>query len=139
MNSNGESNILRVLAVSALAVAFVVVIMITTNSGILGDDEENSGNDSVEPSETPAAVDPAAEVPETAPAEEPEAAPVEDDEPITLETETYVIEGGDSFYSISIRFDTTIDELGRLNPAVNPQNLSPGTELVVPKGEAAEE
>jgi LysM repeat protein len=139
MNSNGESNILRVLAVSALAVAVVVVIMITTNSGILGDDEENNGNDSVEPSETPAVVDPAAEVPEAAPAEETEAAPVEDDEPITLETETYVIEGGDSFYSISIRFDTTIDELGRLNPAVNPQNLSPGTELVVPKGEAAEE
>jgi hypothetical protein len=142
-NSKSDNNILRIIAISALAVAFIVTILIITNSGILGDEGTGSGADSADPAVTPAEVDPTAAdqgAPTTeAPAEGAGDAPVDDSAPITLETETYVVEGGDSFFSIATRFGTTIDELLRLNPAVNPQNLKPGTELVVPRSEAAEE
>lgn len=135
INLLSEANIFRVLGASALALAFVVTIVITMNSGILG------GDDNARPSEPAATeipavvVDPATgeAAPAPAPAAEAPAAPAGETAPITLETQTYIIEGGDSFFSIATKFNTTIDELQRLNPSVNPQNLSPGTELVVPK------
>lgn len=133
-----ETNVMRVLGVSALALAFTVTIAITVNSGVLGDDSGGT----VEPAPVPAAAETVPEAaPEQteAPAEAPAGqAPAEETSPITLETQTYVIEGGDSFFSIATKFNTTIDELQRLNPEVNPQNLSPGTELVVPKQAGAE-
>jgi LysM repeat protein len=139
MNSMSETNIIRTLAVSALVVAFIVTMVIITNSGILGSDDGVSG-DSLEEEVAPAAAEGEGAVPEAeAPAEAAEPEPAEESEPITLETETYVVEGGDSFFSIATKYDTTIDELLRLNPAVNPQNLMPGTEIAVPRSEAAEE
>lgn len=128
-----ETSTMRILGVTALAAAFVVTIAITMNAGILGGSSDETFEaepattapaDTAAPEAAPDPADPAAEAP---------AAPAGEAAPVTLETQTYVIEGGDSFFSIATKFNTTIDELQRLNPNVNPQNLSPGTELAVPK------
>jgi len=133
-----ETNILRVLGVSALALAFVVTVSITVKAGSIGGD--NGDAEKPAAATTPAPAAPAEEAPqgEAAPAE-PAAAPEGEAAPITLETQTYVIEGGDSFSTIADKFGTSIAELQRLNPTLNPQNLSPGTEMVVPKQPAAGE
>lgn len=143
MNATNEDNKMRILAIAALATAFIVTIVITVNSGILSGNNGAAGGGGAEPEVTPAAVEGAAEgeqAQEEAPDVEPQPpADGEEEAPITLETETYVVEGGDSFFSIATKFDTTIDELLRLNPSVNPQNLMPGTELAVPRSGTAEE
>lgn len=136
MSQRNETNIMRALGISALVLAFLVTIMITIDSGIIGGGDEPFPAASTAATET-AAMEPAVGEAVPAPAEPAPEAPAADGAtaPITLETQTYVIEGGDSFFSIATRFNTTIDELQRLNPDVNPQNLSPGTELVVPREE----
>ena len=135
-----ETNIMRLLGISALMLALIVTIAITVNAGIFGGESSDAGEPASPAAagnssalDTQADAPPPAEVPAEAPA-----AAADADAPITLETQTYIIEGGDSFFSIATKFDTTIDELQRLNPSVNPQNLSPGAELAVPKQPAAE-
>lgn len=129
---------MRALGASALVLAFFVTIMITIDSGIIGGDDpfppaitaatETVPEEPAAGEAVPATVEPTPEAP----------AADEATAPITLETQTYVIEGGDSFFNIATQFNTTIDELQRLNPSVNPQNLSPGTELVVPRAPEGE-
>lgn len=122
MYSRMEAQIIRTLAVAALAAAFLAAALITFDSGILGGGSSGSaGPDdgidataSAAPAEAPA---PVGETPgQTTPASD----------------KTYVVQDGDSFYTIARKYDTTIAEIQQLNPNVDPQNLSAGTRLVVP-------
>lgn len=131
-NLSNEATIMRALAVIALAAAFIVTIVIAVNAGIVGgdgagDSREMNGS-AVAPEAAPEAEPAAGGQDAAAPAGE-----AGETEPITLETETYIVQDGDSFFSIASKYNTTIDELLRLNPTVNPQNLKPGTELAVPR------
>ncbi len=45
---------------------------------------------------------------------------------------TYVVQGGDTFYSIAIMFGVTVDDITNANPNINPNMLSIGTEVVIP-------
>jgi LysM repeat protein len=47
-------------------------------------------------------------------------------------TETYTIESGDTLFGIAEDFNTTVDEIIELNPGIEPDNLTPGDELIVP-------
>lgn len=44
----------------------------------------------------------------------------------------YVVQDGDTFYSIAIKFNVTIDQIVAANPDVNPNMLTVGTEVVIP-------
>ncbi len=50
----------------------------------------------------------------------------------TTSTRTYVVQDGDTFYSIAQKFNTTIATIKELNPSVNPQQLHSGLKLMVP-------
>lgn len=43
------------------------------------------------------------------------------------------VEAGDTFYSIARAVDTTVDELARANPGVDPNNLQIGQLLCLPE------
>jgi LysM repeat protein len=45
--------------------------------------------------------------------------------------EYYVIQAGDTLGSIALRYDTTVEELVRLNPDVDPTALRPGERIRV--------
>ena len=45
---------------------------------------------------------------------------------------TYTVQSGDSLWLIARRYGTTVAELQRLNPGVNPQRLQVGQRLTVP-------
>ena len=126
MYSHLESKLLRPLAVLALGVAFVVAALITFNSGVLGD-----GGDSSLRSEE--AIDASAgAAPEQAAASEPAAPPETPSQTAPATEKTYEVQDGDSFYSISRKFNTSIAEIQQMNPNLDPSNLSPGTKIVVP-------
>lgn len=44
----------------------------------------------------------------------------------------YVVQQGDTYYSIAIKFNITVDAISEANPDVNPNLLSVGTELAIP-------
>lgn len=44
----------------------------------------------------------------------------------------YVVESGDTFYSIAIKFGLTVDELTQANPQLDPNMLSIGAEVTIP-------
>ncbi|MBE0429179.1 MAG: LysM peptidoglycan-binding domain-containing protein [Thermoleophilia bacterium] len=128
------------MAVLALAVSVVVLASISFDSGVIGGSggipsgagaaaETREGGDLPDaageeaPAAEPAAGDPGAPEPprdEDSSGREPEV------------EKTYVIQDGDSFYSISSKFDTTIAEIQQLNPNLDPSNLTPGTRIIVP-------
>lgn len=104
------------MAVLALTVAFMVAIIITYNSGIFGGGARNlSGSGQ--------ALEPATTSPESSPDSEASGA---------ASGKTYVVQDGDSFYSIARKFNTSISEIQKLNPNVDPQNLTSGTRLTMP-------
>lgn len=45
---------------------------------------------------------------------------------------TYVVQSGDTLYTIAQKFDVSIDDLKQANQIANPDILSTGTELVIP-------
>ncbi|PKM47259.1 MAG: peptidoglycan-binding protein LysM, partial [Firmicutes bacterium HGW-Firmicutes-8] len=45
---------------------------------------------------------------------------------------TYIIRAGDTFYSLAIRFNTTVAVLLQANPGVNPNALMIGQAICVP-------
>ncbi|KAB3532821.1 LysM peptidoglycan-binding domain-containing protein [Alkaliphilus serpentinus] len=47
-------------------------------------------------------------------------------------TNPYTIKAGDTFYNLSIRFNTTVDAIRRANPNVNPDNLQIGQVICMP-------
>lgn len=44
----------------------------------------------------------------------------------------YVVQSGDTFYSIAVKFGVTIDAIVQANPEIDPNFLSVGTEVVIP-------
>ncbi|NLM97777.1 MAG: DUF3794 domain-containing protein [Halanaerobiaceae bacterium] len=46
----------------------------------------------------------------------------------------YVVQAGDTLYKISRRYRTTVDELIRANPGIDPNNLQIGQKICVPSG-----
>lgn len=50
------------------------------------------------------------------------------------ELTSYVVKRGDTLYSIARRFNTTVDEILRLNPRDDPDLIFPGETLVIPVG-----
>ena len=44
----------------------------------------------------------------------------------------YVVQQGDTLFSIAYRFGVTVNDLLRVNTFVNPDLLSPGTEIIIP-------
>lgn len=44
----------------------------------------------------------------------------------------YVVESGDTFYSIAIKFGVTVDDIVRANPQIDPNMLTIGMEVVIP-------
>ena len=51
----------------------------------------------------------------------------------TTASKTYVVQSGDTFFSIANKFNTTIATIQKLNPGVDPQHLSAGVKLKVPQ------
>ena len=114
-----ESSLIRVLAVIALTAAVVAGVIITYNSGVLGG--SNNGNVSVQDGQAGGQE------------EQPAGAGAGEGPGGTVQSgKTYVVQDGDSFYSIARKFNTSISEIQKLNPNVDPQNLTSGTRLNVP-------
>ena len=44
----------------------------------------------------------------------------------------YVVQSGDTFYSIAVKFGVTVDAIVAANPSINPNALSIGAEVVIP-------
>lgn len=106
------------MAVIALTVAVVAAVIITYNSGVLS----RSGGGTAAVQEGQAAGQ----------ADQPEGAGGENSTGPAPSGKTYVVQDGDSFYSIARKFNTSISEIQKLNPNVDPQNLTSGTRLNVP-------
>jgi LysM repeat protein len=138
-----ESQILRIFAVAGLAVASVTGMLILLQSGIVGgadntptSTERRAG--SAEPMPAPADVAAAETVPATEESGESEPPSDEDSgseesaETSTQPTRTHTVESGDSFYTIAQKYNTTIARIQGLNPNLDPANLKPGVQVVVP-------
>jgi LysM repeat protein len=54
--------------------------------------------------------------------------------PATGGTNTYTVQQGDTLGRIALRYDTTVQELVRLNNLANPDAISVGQKLIVPSG-----
>jgi len=135
-----ESQILRIFAVAGLAVALVTGMLILMQSGVVGGTSSTSTPTerragSAEPLPAPADVLAA----ETTSTDSGEAAPSDESSgsedtatTSTQPTKTHVVQSGDSFYTIAQKYNTTIARIQQLNPNLDPANLKPGVEVVVP-------
>lgn len=97
-------------------------------------DEEPSSTVTPLPSPTTAPPEadtptPVAATPTTVPTTEPE-------EPSgPSETTNYVVQQGDTLYSIAVRYGTTVDAIVRANGLADASQISPGQELTIPAGD----
>lgn len=114
-----ESSLIRILAIIALTAAVVAAIIITYNSGIIGGSGSSSSSEQGEQAAGQAE-------------QSPGAGAGEDTAGAAQTGKTYVVQDGDSFYSIARKFNTSISDIQKLNPNVDPQNLTSGTRLNVP-------
>jgi LysM repeat protein len=48
-------------------------------------------------------------------------------------TKPYVVQAGDTYYSLARRFNTTVDAITKANPGVNPNNLQVGQTICIPQ------
>lgn len=129
MYLQAEAQILRALAVIALAAALLVGTLITFNSGILGRAGGSAG------AKEGAVAMPAAAAPAAAGQEAPAQAQANEEAPAQAtpsESKTYEVQDGDSFFSISRKLNIDIAEITKLNPNLDPSNLKPGTKIAVP-------
>ncbi len=49
--------------------------------------------------------------------------------PVRRERRFYAIRAGDTLEAVAVRFDTTVDDLLRLNPAIDENSLTPGQRI----------
>lgn len=119
---------MRIMAVTGLVVGLLVSAYILFNSGIVGGSAPMPGM--VEPLDSAAAPAPATtSTPGTA-AETPAAATTT---PTTTQPgNTYVVQSGDSFYTIARKYNTSIAQIQQMNPNLDTSNLSTGTSVNVP-------
>ncbi len=118
---SSEAKVLHALAVIGLAAALLTVGVLAKNAGVLGGGEatiittaplSGSGGGA-------AAAGPSGQSLQTGTA--------------TTAGNTYVVQDGDTFYSIARKFNTTISDIQKLNPNIDPQNLTTGVKLIVPQ------
>lgn len=133
-----EAQILRTMAVACLAVALLVSAFILFNSGIIGGSPSPSG--AVEPLDAAAGAAPAPET-TTTPTQAAGAATIaaEASPAATVATtattpsgNTYIVQSGDSFYTIARKYNTSIAQIQQLNPDLDTSNLATGTSVNVP-------
>ncbi|MGI6364254.1 MAG: LysM peptidoglycan-binding domain-containing protein [Bacillota bacterium] len=48
----------------------------------------------------------------------------------------YIIQAGDTFFTLAQRFGTTVQAIQQANPGVNPNNLQIGQQICIPQGQA---
>ncbi len=116
MYSRYEPKIIKSLAITGLAAAFLFAIFVTFNSGVLGGGKNSSADTTGAIGSSTAAADQGAQPAKTA----------------TTGTRSHIVADGDSFYSIARKYNVTIAEISQLNPNVDPQNLTSGTRLTIP-------
>jgi LysM repeat protein len=103
----------RFLAPAAFFFAAVVLILLVQNG--LG--SEGSGNESTTPTTVP--TQPTGTGGATTTGSRP------------TRRRFYRVQGGDTLDSIAVQFETTVEELLRLNPGIDPLALSPGQRIRV--------
>lgn len=123
MYSPLEGQIVRSLAVIALAAAVLTAGIITINSGMFGGGAGKSAGASdtvgAGAGTTTAGSEAASETPSTTTT-------------TPGSSRSHVVEAGDSFYTISRKYDTSIAAIQQLNPNLDPSNLTPGTRVSIP-------
>ena len=112
-----EAIFLRGLAVVALVAALVATVYISVSSGLIGG---SGGSSSAQVIDSPAQADASA------------SGNLQQDAVTTTSGHTYTVQDGDSFYSIAGKYHTTISEIQKRNPNIDPQNLHSGLTLNVP-------
>jgi len=103
----------RLLAPLALIATLLAVALVVSAS--MGDDDGSGG-----------------EAAQSAPATDKPEKPDESDDEGSASEETYAVESGDSLSTIAEKFDTTVEELEKLNPDVDSTTLIEGQELKIP-------
>lgn len=117
-------------------VGLVLVLLLAACSGPLGDDdaasttpgdgtEQDAGPLPTMPIVTPTPFDPESIAPTSTPRQQ---------TPLEI-PETYVVQEGDSLYSIAARFDVEIAELVAVNNLADPNDIRVGQELQIPQPE----
>jgi LysM repeat protein len=85
------------------------------------------------PTTLPTPVEPTADVSATvAPTDEPEPTAMTEPTPGTGEETTYVVQRGDTLYSIARRYGTTVQAIAARNGIANPSLISVGQKLTIP-------
>ncbi len=123
-----EAIFLRGLAVVALVAALAATVFISVSSGLIG----GSGSQGIDSSAqaAPAAAQAGGQANSQADANA--AGGRQQNGATTTSGQTYTVQDGDSFYSIARKYNTTISEIQKRNPNVDPQNLHSGLTLNVP-------
>ena len=137
---NTEATIARVLAVIGLVAAITTVGMIARSSGVFG-----GSPDQALTTTSPAAVQTATTSTGSFSALNSSGSAGGSDTTAsstsnssgnattaTTAGNTYVVQNGDTFYSLAHKFNTTIASIQKLNPGIDPQNLKPGVRITVP-------
>ncbi len=119
---DAEAKILRFLAVLGLAAALLTVGFLAINTGVLGG---GSGGVITAPAAASASFAAGAAGGSSDQSQQADTA--------TTSGRTYTVQDGDTFYSIARKFNTTISDIQKLNPNIDPQNLTSGVKLVVPQ------
>lgn len=123
-----EAQIIRTMAVAGLVVGLLVSAYILFNSGIVGGSAPVPVT--VEPLDSAAAPAPATT---STPGVTGETTGAETTAPTTTRPgNTYVVQSGDSFYTIARKYNTSIAQIQQMNPDLDPSNLSTGTSVNVP-------
>ncbi len=119
---------MRFLAVLGLAGALLAVGVLAINAGVLGD-----GSGAAVTVMTAAAGDSGGGTAESASSGSViGASQGQQAGASTTAGKTYVVQDGDTFYSIARKFNATISDIQKLNPNIDPQNLTTGVKLIVP-------
>ncbi len=139
---NTEATIARVLAVIGLAAAIITVGMLARSSGVFGGTPDQVLTTTTSPAAAPAATTStgsfsamdssgSASSNDTSTSSASDS-PGDSTTSTTTAGNTYVVQNGDTFYSIAHKFKTTIANIQKLNPGIDPQNLKPGVTITVP-------
>ncbi|MHB8168875.1 MAG: LysM peptidoglycan-binding domain-containing protein [Thermoleophilia bacterium] len=136
---NTEATIARVLAVIGLVAAIITVGIIARSSGVFGGRPDlalitTTSPAAVQTATTSTGSFSALNSSGSAGGSDTTASSTSNSSGTTTTTagNTYVVQNGDTFYSLAHKFNTTIASIQKLNPGIDPQNLKPGVRITVP-------
>ncbi|MCL4309485.1 MAG: LysM domain-containing protein [Actinomycetota bacterium] len=138
---NTEATIARVLAVIGLVAAIITVGMIARSSGVFGGRPDLALTTTTSPAAVQTATTStgsfsALNSSGSAGGSDTTASSTSNSSgnatTATTAGNTYVVQNGDTFYSLAHKFNTTIASIQKLNPGIDPQNLKPGVRITVP-------